>query len=199
MQLTVHGNRNLIARELLEIDTPQLVEFCKECEKLGWENNKDLKAIKLDKMQLPYGKFFVALDGEKIVSIAGIHKFPEINDNAYRCLFRGAQLPKYTPAFSMNMFNSGVQFTYLLYQQIMLVTSLNLNAEFYITTNVDNVNAGASSRLNKIMMPRLEKQGFWELHQSNMMIYNTRQNVWKIHVDHYLREREKFLSSISNT
>lgn len=194
MQLTVHGSHNLIARELLDSDTPQLIEFCKECEKLGWENNKDLNAIKLDKMKMPYGKFFVALDGDKIVSIAGIHKFPEVNDKAYRCLFRGAQLPKYTPAFSMNMFKSGVQFTYLLYQQIMLID--DPQAEFYITTNIDNNKAGASSRLDKTMMPRLERQGIWNLSHT-MMLYGVEQNVWRINVPEYLAQREKFILSLS--
>lgn len=195
MQLTVHGSHNLIARELLDSDTPQLIEFCKECEKLGWENNKDLNSIKLDKMQMPYGKFFVAVDKEKIVSIAGVHKFPEVNDNSYRCLFRGAQLPKYSPKFSMNMFMSGVQFTYLLYQQITLIQSIDPNAEFYITTNIDNGKAGASSRLDKTMMPRLQRQGIWELSDTKV-IYGIEQNIWKINVPEYLAQREKFILSL---
>jgi hypothetical protein len=194
MQLTVHGSHNLIARELLDTDTHSLIEFCKQCEKLGWQNNKDLQAIKLDKMKMPYGKFFVALDSTKIVSIAGIHKLPEVNDNAYRCLFRGAQLPKYTPSFSMNMFKSGVQFTYLLYQQLMLID--DPKAEFYITTNTDNSKAGASSRLDKIMMPRLERQGIWSLSHT-MMLYGVEQNVWRINVPEYLAQREKFILSLS--
>ena len=195
MQLTVHGSRNLIARELLDSDIPQLIEFCKECEKLGWENNKDLSTIKLNKMQLPYGKFFVAVDGDKIVSIAGVHKFPEVNDRAYRCLFRGAQLPTYTPKFSMNMFNSGIQFTYLLYQQIMLIQSIESDAEFYITTNIDNIKAGASSRLDKTMMPRLARQGIWELSDTKL-IYGIEQNIWRINVPEYLAQREKFILSL---
>mgnify|MGYP000384881095 CR=1 FL=1 len=195
MQLTVHGSHNLIARELLDSDTPQLIEFCKECEKLGWENNKDLNSIKLDKMQMPYGKFFVAVDKEKIVSIAGVHKFPEVTDNSYRCLFRGAQLPKYTPKFSMNMFMSGVQFTYLLYQQITLIQSIDPNAEFYITTNIDNNKAGASSRLDKTMMPRLQRQGIWELYDTKV-IYGIEQNIWRINVPEYLAQREKFILSL---
>lgn len=195
MQLTVHGSHNLIARELLDSDTPQLIEFCKECEKLGWENNKDLNSIKLDKMQMPYGKFFVAVDKEKIVSIAGVHKFPEVNDNSYRCLFRGAQLPKYSPKFSMNLFMSGVQFTYLLYQQIMLVQSIDPHAEFYITTNLTKSTGGKSSGMNDVIMPRQERLGIWELHDTKV-IYGIEQNIWRINVPEYLAQREKFILSL---
>lgn len=196
MQLTVHGSHNLIARELLDSDKPQLIEFCNECEKLGWENNKDLKAIKLDKMQLPHGKFFVALDGEKIVSIAGVHKFPEVNDNSYRCLFRGAQLPGYAPAFSMNLFNSGLHYAYFLYQQINLIQSIEPNAEFYITTNIDSGTGAQSSRMNNVIMPRQARLGVWELVDTKV-IYGVEQNIWRVNVPEYLAQREKFILSLS--
>jgi hypothetical protein len=194
MQLTVHGSHNLIARELLESDTPRLIEFCKECEKLGWENNKDLQSIKLDKMKMPYGKFFVAVDGDKIVSIAGIHKFPEVNDNSYRCLFRGAQLPGYSPAFSMNLFNSGLHYAYFLYMQIMLID--DPDAEFYITTNIDKSKGGESSRMNNVIMPRQARLGVWELVDTKV-IYGVEQNVWRINVPEYLAQREKFILSLN--
>lgn len=195
MQLTVHGSHNLIARELLDSDTPQLIEFCKECEKLGWENNKDLNSIKLDKMQMPYGKFFVAVDGDKIVSIAGVHKFPEVNDKAYRCLFRGAQLPKYAPAFSMNLFNSGLHFNYFLYMQIMLVQAIEPDAEFYITTNLTKSTGGKSSGMNDFIMPRQAKLNIWELCDTKV-IYGIEQNIWRINVPEYLAQREKFILSL---
>lgn len=196
MQLTVHGSHNLIARELLDTDTDSLQEFCIECGSLGWVNNKDFKAIKLDTMQLPYGKFFVAVDGTKIVSLAGVHKFPEVNDNAYRCLFRGAQLPTYTPKFSMNMFASGIHFTYFLYQQINLIRSIDSNAEFYITTNIDTATGGESSRINRVMMPRLARLGVWGLVDTKV-IYGVEQNIWRVNVPEYLAQREKFILSLN--
>jgi len=196
MQLTVHGSHNLISRELLDTDIRSLIEFCNECDKLGWKNNKDLKSIKLDKMQLPYGKFFIALDRNKIVSIAGVHKLPEVNDKAYRCLFRGAQLPGYTPAFSMNFFNSGLHFTYFLYQQIKLIQSIEPNAEFYISTNINNYTGGKSSRMNSIMMPRQARLGVWELSHTTML-YGVEQNIWRVNVSEYFAQREKFILSLN--
>jgi hypothetical protein len=196
MQLRVHGSHNLIARELLDTDLPSLQLFCDECSKLGWENNKDFKAIKLDKMQMPYGKFHVVLDGDKIVSLAGVHKFPEVNDKAYRCLFRGAQLPTYTPEFSMDIYRSGIHFTYLMYMQIMLIQSIEPDAEFYVTTNVDNKKAGSSSRLDKTMAPRIMKRGVFEKPYT-MMLYGVEQSIWKVNVPEYLRQRDEFILTLT--
>lgn len=150
-------------------------------------------------MHWPYGQYFIALHKSTIFSLAGVHHFPKINDNAYRCLFRGAQLPKYTPKWSMNIFNSGIHFAYFLYIQILFVQQYNSNAEFYITTNIENPNAGVSSRLNKIMMPKLAKMGYWELTHENVDIYHTKQNVWKVNVNKYMEAREQWLFDEKNT
>lgn len=193
MQLTVRGKPYKV-RLLEQNDLPMLAKFCSECELLGLENNKDFTSIKLDKMQMPHGQFFVAVDNDKIFSLAGVHYLPEIGPNAWRCLFRGAQLPKYTPQWSMDIFKSGIHFSYFLYTQIKFIQAYDTNAEFYISTNVDNPSAGSSSRLDRIMMPRLAKQGYWNLDKTNITLFNTVQNLWKINVPQYMEAREQWLA-----
>lgn len=191
MYLTsIHGKTNLKIKLLEESDTDKLSVFCDRCDSLGFVNNKDFKAIKLDKMQMPYGQFFIAVDtdNDSIFSIAGVHHFPEVNNNSYRLLFRGAQLPGYNQ-FSKNPYHAFIHFGYFIYYQILLIKDTNPDAEFYITTNINE--GGADSHvINKTMMPHISKTGIWHLAQSNVMIYNTLQNVWKVNVDEYMRQRE---------
>jgi len=48
-------------RKLEEKDIPSLQEFCDTCKDLGYVNNQSFEAIKLDKMVMPYGQFFVGV------------------------------------------------------------------------------------------------------------------------------------------
>ena len=186
---------NLIFRPLSNFDLPALETFCNECAALGYENNKSFDSIKLDKMKMPYGQFFIGVDRDKIVTFAGVHQLPELGSNAWRCLFRGAQLPGYTPAWSVNIFKSWIHLSHLLYYQIKLVQQLDPTAEFYISTNVDNKKAGVSSRLDKTIMPKLVKKGMFTLHSKDIMLYNTLQNIWKLNTDFYLRERNLYITN----
>lgn len=194
----IHGKTNLKVKLLEDSDNDKLSVFCDSCNDLGFVNNKDFNAIKLDKMHMPYGKFFIAVntDTDSIFSIAGVHHFPEVNNNSYRVLFRGAQLPGYNQ-FSMNPYHAIIHFGYFLYYQILLIKDINPDAEFYITTNINE--GGADSHgMNRIIMPYIGKRGIWHLTQSNVEIYNTLQNVWKVNVDEYMRQRET-LSRYDNT
>lgn len=176
---------------LTEQDIPQIQIFCKKCEDLGYENNSSLEKMKFDK-----ATFFGAFDNDTLFSLAGVERFPIVNDNSYRCLFRGAQLPGYTPKFSLNIFESGIHFSQFLYMQIKYIQQLDSNPEFYITANVNNPAAGKSNRMHKTMMPRLSEKGYWDLVNPNMIIYNTEQSLWKVNVDYYLKARTDWLSSI---
>lgn len=187
--LTAHGK--LIFKPYEPQDYNKLLEFCEKCKDLDFHNNVDLKAIKFDRMVMPYGMFFVGIDTEKdiIFTLAGVHRLPEINDRAWRCLFRGAQLPGYNVKFSKNMFDIAWHFSHLLYLQLTYIMRLENQSEFYITTNIEDNNNGLSSKINKIMMPHVEKTGIWKLYLSDELIYNTRQNVWKIDIDEYFKQR----------
>jgi len=192
MQLTVHGNHNLTTRPLdKSSDLVALKRFCNQCRDLGWRNNESFLAMKLDEMELPWGQYWVAVTPDNhIVSVAGVHKLPEIGVNAYRCLFRGAQLPGYSPEFSTNLFNMGIHYAYFLYQQIVFIQNVNPLAEFYITTNVSSDTGASSSRMNNLIMPRQARLGVWSLAHANFMLYNIVQNVWQVDVAEYFRQRD---------
>ena len=178
----------MLFKQLTNDDIPHIEEFCIECSNLGYENNISLEAMKFDS-----AIFFGAFKNNQLFSLAGVHKFPEINDRAYRCLFRGAQLPGYTPKWSMNLFESGIHFGQFIYMQIKYIQQFDSLAEFYITTNIDNLKAGASTRLHKTMMPRIAEKGYWSLVNANMLLYNTQQSVWKVNVEKYLQDRDNFI------
>ena len=178
----------LTFRQLTDSDTPAVQEFCTRCRELGYENNSSLTAMKFFTAE-----FFGAFDEDKIVSLAGVHKLPEVNTHAWRCLFRGAQLPGYTPQWSMDIFKSGIHFSQFLYRQIVYVQAFDPQAEFYISTNVHSNTGAKSSRLNNIMMPRIAKMDIWTLEQENFMLYNVKQNLWKINVVQYMAARERWL------
>ena len=193
----VHGK--LIFKQYEPQDYDKLLEFCSKCKDLNYHNNVDLKAIKFDKMVMPYGTFFIGIDTEKdiIFTLAGVHRLPEINDKAWRCLFRGAQLPGYNKKFGKNIFNFIYHFSYLLNLQLRFILQEYPDSEFYITTNIEDNNNADSSRMDKIIMPHVEKTGIWKLYLSDVMLYNTRQNVWKINPDEYFKQRALWQSSPS--
>jgi len=183
----------LVYRELLDSDLHKLQEFCDQCKELNYHNNIDLKSIKYESMVMPYGKFFIGLDNDKIFTIAGVHQLHEIDTNGYRCLFRGAQLPGYNKK-SLSVFGV-IHFSNLLNLQIEYIRNINPNSNFYVSSNILDNNNGYSSKVNRIFMPRVEKMGVWDLYKSDVILYNTRQNVYKINVDEYFRRRKEWLES----
>lgn len=178
----------LTYKKLTEVDIPAVEQFCQECSLLGYENNRSLETMKFHS-----ATFFAAYDQERIVSIAGVHELPEVNERSWRCLFRGAQLPGYTPQWSMNIFKSGIHFSQFLYRQIKHVQEIDPSAEFYISTNLKASTGAKSHRMNDVMMPRIAKMGVWSLHSENVMLYNVPQNLWKINVQQYMEARESWL------
>ena len=195
LPIQIHGKSTQQIKLLEDSDAPSLHEFCTACKDLGYKNNESFQAIKLDKMKLPYGQFFIGLDKNKIFTLAGIHHLPELHPHAWRCLFRGAQLPGYTPEWSTNPFKSIIHISHLLYYQILLIKEIDPNAEFYISTNVNNDTGAKSFRMNKTIMPKIEKMGICNLHSKNIDLFNVRQNIWKIDVNEYIRQRSLYLQS----
>lgn len=187
---TIHGKRNLRLKLLEYTDHDKLRVFCEECNQLGFVNNKSFEAMKVEKTVMPYGQYFIGLDNDKIFTVSGVHKFSEINNNSWRCNFRGAQLPGYN-TFSKNPFTSQIHFAYLMYYQIELIKSIYPDPEFYVTTNVTG--GVDSHRMNDVFMPLVEKMGIWE-HVGTKEIYYTTQHIWKINVDNYMSQREFYFS-----
>lgn len=174
-------------------DRPLVQQFCNS---QNFSNNTTLDKMKWD-WCLEVGAWTIATDNEKIVSIAGVHPLPEVNTNAYRCLFRGAQLPGYTLGTGRDIFKTGIQLSYLLDFQIGWAVEKNLNAELYISTNINN-DGGKSKRMNDTMMPLLAKRGIWELDRQ-MELYNVPQNLWRINVYTYMEERSRSLGNDNYT
>jgi hypothetical protein len=192
MQMDKPGN--LTFKELTAADIPAIENFCAKCAELGYENNSSLASMKFST-----AVFFGAFDNNDIISLAGVHRLPEVNDRAWRCLFRGAQLPGYTPHWSLDIFKSGIHFSQFLYRQIKLVQDIDPQAEFYISTNVKADTGVKSSRMNEVMMPRIAKRGIWDLHLENFKLYHVPQNLWKVNVGVYMEARERWLSGESYT
>ena len=117
--------------------------------------------------------------------------------DAYRCLFRGAQLPGFTLGTGRDIFKTGIQLSQLLNLQIKWALEQNPKAELYISTNI-NDDGGKSKRMNDTMMPLLAKRGIWELDRQ-MELYNVPQNLWRINVLKYMEERNRSLGNDNYT
>jgi hypothetical protein len=191
--MVIPGKPNLEIRLLTEDDSRDLDKFCLACESVGLENNQDTRAIKLDKMIMPYGQYFIGYDTDRkcIWNLAGVHHLPEIGPNIWRVLFRGAQLPGYALGTGRDFLRISYHWRYFLPLQIQYILAEYPNAEFVVTTNVKNNSAGKSDRLDKKVMPPLLDRGIVSLH-STVELFNTQQNVWLINVDNLNQELSQF-------
>lgn len=176
-----------------EKDRSLVEQFCKD---QNFSNNTSLDKMKWE-WCLEVGTWTVATEDGKIVSIAGVHPLPEVSEHAYRCLFRGAQLPGYTLGTGRDIFKTGIQLSYLLDLQIRWAMEKNINADLYISTNI-NDDGGKSQRMNNTIMPLLAKRGIWELDRQ-MELYNVPQNLWRINVLTYMEERNHSLGNDNYT
>jgi hypothetical protein len=183
--MVIPGKPNLEIRLLTDDDLRDLDKFCLACKSLGLENNKDSQAIKLDKMSMPYGQYFIGYDTDRelIWNLAGIHHLPEVGPNVWRVLFRGAQLPGYAIGTGKDFLRISYHWRYFLPLQIKYIQAGYPDAEFVVTTNVKNSGAGKSDRLDKVVMPILVNQGIVTLLDKDVDLFYTKQNVWKINVD----------------
>jgi len=183
--MVIPGKPNLQIQLLTEHDHRDLEKFCLTCKSLGLENNKDSQAIKLDKMSMPYGQYFIGYDTDQkcIWNLAGVHHLPEFGNNVWRVLFRGAQLPGYALGSSKDFFSASHHWRYFLPLQIKYILAGYPDADFVVTTNIKNTSAGKSDRLDKVVMPLLASQEIVELIDHDYELFNTRQNVWRINLD----------------
>lgn len=181
--MVIPGKPNLQIQLLTEDDYTALDKFLLVCKTLGLTNNQDRLAIKLDKMSMPHGQYFIAWDDNAkcIWNLAGVHHLPEVGLNVWRCLFRGAQLPGYALGTGKDFLRVSYHWRYCLPLQIQYILARYPDAEFVVTTNVKNSSAGKSDRLDKTVMPLLLDRGIVSLH-STIELFNTQQNVWLIDV-----------------
>ena len=165
-------------------DKDKVLDFCNS---QNFSNNTSLEKMKWQ-WCLDTGAWTVAIVDNKIVSIAGAHELPEVSPNAYRCLFRGAQLPGYTLMFSKNIFKTGIQLSYLLPLQMKWAKMQNEQAEFYLSSNVNNEGGGKSHRWNKVLTKTLVSRNVLTL-EKTIKLYNVQQYLWKINTTNYFKER----------
>ena len=136
-------------------------------------------------MNMPYGQYFIGYDTDRecIWNLAGVHRLPELGDNVWRVLFRGAQLPGYALGGGKDFLRISYHWRYFLPLQIQYIQAGYPNAKFVVTTNVSNPTAGSSDRLDKKIMPLLVSKGVAQLFKENVDLFYTKQNVWLINVD----------------
>jgi hypothetical protein len=173
-----------ITNELL----PKLEIFCDEAESLGYNNNSSLKTMKYEWCK-DYGEYFCAIEDDKIVSVAGCHPLPEVNDKAWRVMFRGAQLPGYNKSFGLNKYHMSA----ITWREIMpaQIEFCNTN-ELYITTNIEHDASGKMNRTHRLFKG-LAKVGMVE-HYKDMELYYTDQSVWKLNIDEYNHRRAMLIT-----
>lgn len=194
--MKAHGNPNLEFRILEEKDHLKLQDFCDYFKSKNIVNNESFKAIKLDKMKMPYGQYFIGYDHgtDRIWNLLGVHHLPEIHDHAWRVFFRGAQLPGYRlgDSLSTDIFKIGFQITYMIDLQIKFILDYDNRAEFFASTNTINAKPFAKSQfIDRYVAPALVKRGVFTKAFDNFDLYHTPQNIWKINVDKYYEQRKK--------
>lgn len=194
--MVLPGKPELELRLLQESDHAKLLDFCNSCKELGWYNNESFQAIKLDKMSMPYGQFFIGYDHSKdiIWNLAGVHKFPEVGEDAWRCLFRGAQLPGYSLSgfLTKDVYKNGYHLSYLLPMQIEFIRALHPTSKFYMSSNnlTNKTQFAKSQKLDSVIMPYLAKRGIFTRTHKDFILYGASQSVWQVNIDKYYEERK---------
>lgn len=166
-----------------------LQNFCKKCEELGYMNNT-FSAMKYEWLRQQGGIWHCVSYGGleagygDILSLAGCHPLPEVNDNAWRVMFRGVQLPGHY-GFGLSKYHmNALTWRHILPKQLEFIGE---DKEIYITTNMTN---DASGKMNKThrLFQRLKVLGMVE-HHRDMELYFTRQSVWKLNREMYMEVR----------
>ena len=145
---------------------PQLEVFCKQAEKLGYQNNSSLKAMKYNWCK-ERGEYFCAIVNETIVAVAGCHPLPEVGENAWRILFRGCELPQNDTFLGLGKgdWNSITQ-----REIIPKFIEYCPTDELYITTNTHHEHSNGKAARNHKLMGLLAKQKILDKH-SEMELY----------------------------
>lgn len=163
---------------------PKLEKFCKKAKELKYENNSSLKAMKFDWCK-EKGEFFCAIKEDEIVAVAGCHPLPEIDNRAWRIMFRGCELPQNDTFRGLGKgdWNSITQ-----REIIPRFIEWCPTDQLYITTNTHHEHSNGKAARNHKLMGLLAKQKILDKH-SEMVLYYTEQTVWKLNIKEYTRRR----------
>ena len=153
---------------------PQLETFFDTAKELKYLNNVSKRAMKYDWCLDFGGMWHCAIDdNNRMVSLAGCHPLPEVDDNAWRVMFRGVQIP--------GDYGFGLSKYHMSALTWRLLLPLNSNS---------NLLHDASGKMNKThrLFQQLEKLGMVE-HYNDMELYHTDQSVWKLNKEKYMEVR----------
>lgn len=194
--IRVPGKPNLEFRLLQDRDHIKLQTFCDYFKSQGIKNNDSFESIKLDNMKMPYGQYFIGYDydSDKIWNLLGIHHLPEIHNHAWRCFYRGAQLPGYRfgNALTSDIFKVGYQITFMIEMQIKFIHKYDNQAEIYASTNTPRAEKFAKSQyIDQRIAPMLAERGVFTKTHEDFILFNTPQSIWKLNIDKYFEERKK--------
>jgi hypothetical protein len=175
---------SLTITNLHSVNQTALERFFARCGELGYENNVSHDSIKTEFVQERQGNiWFLQLDSE-IISMAGCHRFDEIDPGSFRILYRGCNLPSTDPftGLSSAHFNSAC-YRELLPLQLNWIQQqgFDINRTF-VTVNRDNPNH-RSMRL-------LERKHILTYYGERYVFY-TNQSVWRFNPDAYYAARER--------
>jgi hypothetical protein len=168
----------LSVTDLYSVDEKALEIFFNECKRLGYVNNISHESIKTDFVKERDGNIWFLSNNDRIISMAGCHRFDEIAPTAFRILYRGCDLPgtDVKKTLSRSHFNS-ICFRELVPLQIKWISKNGYDTNnLYLTVNKGHKNHRA--------MCLIEKQGFLE-RIGDMNIFYTDQTVWKFNTKHY--------------
>ena len=166
---------------------PRLEIFCRECKKLGYTNNANLKRMKFDWCK-ENGEYFCTLKDDRIIAVAGCHKLPQIYENAWRILFRGCELPGTSPYKGLNKgdWNSITQRDF-----IPVFIDYCPSKNLYISTNISNEHSGKALRNHKIMSILANQKDAYLNYICDMTLFETEQTIWQLNIGKYLERRNK--------
>ena len=166
---------------------PELEMFCKKCYHLGYTNNASIEAMRYDWCK-ENGEYFCAIKDDDIIAVAGCHTLPEVDDNGWRILFRGCELPGASPYKGLNKgdWNSITQRDFIP-KFIDYIPSEDL----YISTNISNEHSGKALRNHKIMNILAKQKDAYIDNMGDMVLNQTQQTIWKLNIDQYLMRRNK--------
>ena len=172
---------NYVTKPITE-KTSSLYDYVKQCELLGFKNNKTLKAMKWDWCLEQGGMWHATYDNETILSITGIHPFKD----GYRALFRGAQLfPRKVKGLNRYQMQS-----WGIYAHLPLQIEYASDKPLYITTNAKNDESGRMNRIHN-SFAQMAKGGMVD-YISDQQIYHTKQSIWKLNNDKYFEIRKRY-------
>lgn len=175
---------SLTVTDLYTVNPTALQRFFDRCSELGHENNTSHESIKTEFVQERQGNIWFLQLGREIISMAGCHRFDEIDPGSYRILYRGCNLAGLDPftGLSSAHFNSAC-YRELVPCQLAWIQQqgFDINNTF-VTVNRDNPNHRS--------MQLLERKKILTYYGERYVFY-TNQSVWQFNPAAYYTARSK--------